>query len=319
MSLRADLRYVGQEYTLTIALDADRRAWQDHLRKRFDDAYQVRFGHSNRDEDVEIVNLRATLVSPPADTRRSGDRVAGDPVIDRTESWAGGWADTPVIDRRLLERWAARRPGDRARRRLHDLHPTRLVGVGTRRRPPVAHEERLVTASDLTSPTLPMTAIDAITVEVIRNAFNSIAQQMNNNLARSAYTPIIYEMKDCSVALFDRKVQQVGQSTGLPVFVGTLETAVRSVVDHFGIDSLNQAMCTSSTTATSSAVTSTTCRCSRPRSSTARSSASARARPTGWTSGPRTRARPWTRPRSSRRATGLALRRFSMPANPTVA
>jgi N-methylhydantoinase B len=82
------------------------------------------------------------------------------------------------------------------------------------------------------------TAIDAITVEVIRNAFNSIAQQMNNNLARSAYTPIIYEMKDCSVAVFDRNVQQVGQSTGLPVFVGTLETAVRSVVDHFGVESL---------------------------------------------------------------------------------
>ena len=46
-------------------------------------------------------------------------------------------------------------------------------------------------------------AIDPITVEVIRNAFNSIATQMNNNLARSAYTPIIYEMKDCSVGLFD--------------------------------------------------------------------------------------------------------------------
>ena len=81
-------------------------------------------------------------------------------------------------------------------------------------------------------------AIDPITVEVIRNAFNSIAQQMNNNLARSAYTPIIYEMKDCSVAVFDQDVRQVGQSTGLPVFVGTLETAVRSIVDHFGIDTL---------------------------------------------------------------------------------
>jgi N-methylhydantoinase B len=32
---------------------------------------------------------------------------------------------------------------------------------------------------------------DPVTVEVIRNAFNSIATQMNNNLARSAYTPFI--------------------------------------------------------------------------------------------------------------------------------
>jgi N-methylhydantoinase B len=41
--------------------------------------------------------------------------------------------------------------------------------------------------------------LDPVTVEVIRNAFDSIGSQMNNNLARSAYTPIIYEMKDCSV------------------------------------------------------------------------------------------------------------------------
>ena len=39
--------------------------------------------------------------------------------------------------------------------------------------------------------------VDPVTVEVIRNAFISIASQMNNTLARSAYTPIIYEMKDC--------------------------------------------------------------------------------------------------------------------------
>ena len=34
-------------------------------------------------------------------------------------------------------------------------------------------------------------SVDPISVEVIRNAFNSIARQMNNNLARSAYTPKI--------------------------------------------------------------------------------------------------------------------------------
>ena len=98
-----DLRYVGQEYTLTIGLDEIEGPWQDHLRKRFDDAYQVRFGHSNRDEEVEIVNLRATLVSPSAPIpRRTGDAGSQDPVIDRTESWADGWADTEVIDRVLL-------------------------------------------------------------------------------------------------------------------------------------------------------------------------------------------------------------------------
>ena len=84
-----------------------------------------------------------------------------------------------------------------------------------------------------------LTVVDPITIEVIRNSFSSIAAQMNQNLARSAYTPIIYEMKDCSVAIFDRHIQLVGQSSGLPVFLGTLGPAVEAVVRVFNTDDMS--------------------------------------------------------------------------------
>ena len=84
------------------------------------------------------------------------------------------------------------------------------------------------------------TNVDPITVEVIRNSFASIAKQMNQNLARSAYTPIIYEMKDCSVAIFDRKINLVGQSSGLPVFLGTLGPAVKAVVKSYKISEIKE-------------------------------------------------------------------------------
>jgi len=77
-------------------------------------------------------------------------------------------------------------------------------------------------------------AVDPVTVEVIRNALNSIASQMNNNLARSAYTPIIYEMKDCSVGLFDAQARLLGQAPGLPIFLGNLEVAIHVTTEHFG-------------------------------------------------------------------------------------
>jgi len=77
-------------------------------------------------------------------------------------------------------------------------------------------------------------ALDPVTVEVIRNAFDSIGSQMNNNLARSAYTPIIYEMKDCSVGLFDNRGCLLGQAPGLPIFLGALEAAIFATTDHFG-------------------------------------------------------------------------------------
>lgn len=75
---------------------------------------------------------------------------------------------------------------------------------------------------------------DPVTVEVIRNAFNSIAAQMNNNLARSAYTPIIYEMKDCSVGIFNREGRLLGQAPGLPIFLGNLEAAIHATTEAFG-------------------------------------------------------------------------------------
>ena len=73
-----------------------------------------------------------------------------------------------------------------------------------------------------------MTAtVDPITVEIIRNALNAAADEMGVNLARSAYTPIIYEIKDYSVALFDTDCRLLGQAPGLPIFLGALEDAVK--------------------------------------------------------------------------------------------
>ena len=82
--------------------------------------------------------------------------------------------------------------------------------------------------------------VDPVTVEIIRNAFISIAREMNANLIRGAYSPIIYEMKDCSVGLFDHKGRLLGQSPGLPVFLGLLEVAVQVVTDKIGLDNFNR-------------------------------------------------------------------------------
>lgn len=78
--------------------------------------------------------------------------------------------------------------------------------------------------------------IDPITTEIIRNAFISIAQDMNAVLIRSAYTPVIYEGKDCVVALLDEKGNVLGQSSGLPLFLGNLEICVKETANIHGWD-----------------------------------------------------------------------------------
>jgi N-methylhydantoinase B len=77
---------------------------------------------------------------------------------------------------------------------------------------------------------------DPVTTEIIRNALISCAQDMNATLIRSAYTPIIYEGKDCSVALLDERADVLGQSLGLPLFLGNLEVCVKLTAERFGWD-----------------------------------------------------------------------------------
>lgn len=81
-----------------------------------------------------------------------------------------------------------------------------------------------------------MKTVDPITTEIIRNAFISIAKDMNATLIRSAFTPVIYEGKDCSVALIDEKGDVLGQSLGLPLFLGNLEICVKLIAEEHGWD-----------------------------------------------------------------------------------
>ena len=101
----ADLRYLGQEYTLTVPIENLNNGWQNELRKRFDDAYMIRFGHCNRDETVEIVNLRVTVTIPnqPISHNRIKNESASNP-ISYEKSWSGNeWVDTPVYQRDNLK------------------------------------------------------------------------------------------------------------------------------------------------------------------------------------------------------------------------
>ena len=81
-----------------------------------------------------------------------------------------------------------------------------------------------------------MIKTDPISTEIIRNAFVSIAQDMNASLIRSAYTPVIYEGKDCVVALLDEQGNVLGQSSGLPLFLGNLEVCVKETAKIYGWD-----------------------------------------------------------------------------------
>ena len=74
-----------------------------------------------------------------------------------------------------------------------------------------------------------MTA-DVVTTEIIRNLLLSAAEDMLATLLRSAFQPLIYENADASVALLDSNFSVLGQSSGLPLFLGSLDESVKNAV-----------------------------------------------------------------------------------------
>lgn len=61
-----DVRYVGQEYTLTVPLlgadEARTDGFSEALKERFDRAHEVRFGHANPGAPIELVAARSTAL-----------------------------------------------------------------------------------------------------------------------------------------------------------------------------------------------------------------------------------------------------------------
>jgi N-methylhydantoinase B len=85
----------------------------------------------------------------------------------------------------------------------------------------------------------PRTAIDAATVEVVRNYLNSAAAEMQRTLIRTAYNTIVYEILDFGISLYDRRRELIADAPGLALFLGANDYAIRKGVEYVGEENLD--------------------------------------------------------------------------------
>jgi N-methylhydantoinase B len=76
--------------------------------------------------------------------------------------------------------------------------------------------------------------VDAVTLEVARNRFAGIADEMGVVLRRTAYSPNIKERADCSAAVFVASGEMLAQAEHIPVHLGSMPGSVAAVIDRFG-------------------------------------------------------------------------------------
>ena len=84
--------------------------------------------------------------------------------------------------------------------------------------------------------------LDPITLEVIRHKLAAIPEQIEANITRTAFSPLIYEYKDFAVGLVDDQCRLISQGKGgIPLFVANiLGAAVQDGIDFYGLQGFTQ-------------------------------------------------------------------------------
>lgn len=75
--------------------------------------------------------------------------------------------------------------------------------------------------------------IDPITLEVARNRFSAIAEEMGGVLRRTSLSPNIKERADCSAAVFTPSGEMLAQAEHIPVHLGSMPESVAACLRAF--------------------------------------------------------------------------------------
>jgi N-methylhydantoinase B len=78
--------------------------------------------------------------------------------------------------------------------------------------------------------------VDPISLEIMKNAFTFVPQEMGTVLRRAAYSPNIKERMDASCAIFESTGRMIAQAEHIPVHLGSMPLAVHYTEKYFKDD-----------------------------------------------------------------------------------
>ncbi len=82
-----------------------------------------------------------------------------------------------------------------------------------------------------TGSTLRLMRRDPVELEIFKNLYHSIAEEMGAALRRTAFSPNIKERRDYSCAVFDGRGEVIAMGDHMPVHLGSMPMSVRAAID----------------------------------------------------------------------------------------
>ena len=208
------------------------------LTRRFHAEHTQSFGHSRPDATIELTTLRVEARIPSAITAVALPML-GSGALPPPERFGALWHrgarydKVPIFEREALTE-SARIVGPAL---IAEAVATIVVDPGFElecradgilvARPLALETPELADSTSNDAAAAP----DPVTLEVMSNAFMSIAEQMGHTLQRTAQSTNIRERLDFSCAIFDRKGDLVANAPHIPVHLGAMSESVRAVVD----------------------------------------------------------------------------------------
>jgi 5-oxoprolinase (ATP-hydrolysing) len=222
----AHMRYDGSHQSLPVPFGTEAG-----MRAAFAEAHQARFGFTSPERGVLFEMLAAEAAGggsePPS--LDPGSRV-GRPVAT-LRLWAEGlWQDVPLYRREDCGT-ATRIDGPAV---IAEATGTVIVEPGWTARVDAGANLILTRETAIARPPAAGTEADPVLLEVFNNLFMSVADQMGATLANTAWSVNIKERLDFSCAIFDATGDLVANAPHVPVHLGSMSHAVKTVMAAVG-------------------------------------------------------------------------------------
>jgi N-methylhydantoinase B len=83
-------------------------------------------------------------------------------------------------------------------------------------------------------------SIDPITLEVVRNKVEGIANEMQSTLLRSSFSTVVKEGLDASASLFTLEGETLAQALAIPIHLATLIPIMNTFIDRFPAEEMHE-------------------------------------------------------------------------------
>jgi 5-oxoprolinase (ATP-hydrolysing) len=230
---QANLKYIGTDSTLTVNY-ADSVA---NMVAEFEEKHHSRYGFIKPDKVLVVESVSVEMIqhlSLPEEPQYTRTRSQPPQPISTVQMYtANQWQNTPLFQREDLQ------PGDciAGPAIITEGIGTNIIELGWQAE--ITEKNYLVLtqqSSEIVEKTTTNSSgqtvkPDPVRLEIFKNLFQFIAEQMGIVLQNTAASVNIKERLDFSCAIFDQQGELVANAPHIPVHLGSMSESVRSLID----------------------------------------------------------------------------------------